>query len=173
MPHAVKRTSFICCRIFFLLGLGSRWAERDANLWNEILITYRLIIQTSSHNRDIKDDSLRQDRHDQMRGCPGSQQFAHFMIGSALLKFIMFKNVQYWMTILADAYLILDDLLGGISGSAPPVVGALLLPVTRTTAGWLGQTLSRLGTTTSQPASSSCLLTTTIAPAHALVQTNI
>ena len=55
------------------------------------------------------------------------------------------------MTILADAYLILDDLLGGIYGSAPPVIGALLLSVTHTTAGWLGQTLSRLGTTTSQP----------------------
>ena len=89
------RTWPIYCWIFFLLGLGSRWTERDANLWNEILITYHLIIQTSSHNRDIKDDSLRQDRHDQMRGCPGSQQFSHFMIGSALLKFIMFKNVQY------------------------------------------------------------------------------
>ena len=86
-----------------------------------------------------------------MRGYPGSQQFAHFMIGSALLKFIMFKNIQYWMTILTDAYLILDDLLGGIYGSAPPVIGALLLSVTHTTAGWLGQTLSHLGTTTSHP----------------------
>ena len=47
------------------------------------------------------------------------------------------------------AYLIFDDLLEGIS--TLPVVGTLLLPVTRPTAGWLGQTLSHLDTTTSQP----------------------
>ena len=64
------RTWPICCWIFFLLGLGSRWTERDANLWNEILITYRLIIQTSNHNHDIKDDSLRQDRYDRMETKP-------------------------------------------------------------------------------------------------------
>ena len=76
------------------------------------------------------------------------------------------------MTILADAYLILDDLLGGIYGSAPPVIGALL-------AGWdrPSHISAQQPANQHQPASQQQLLAhnnnSTCAPAHALVQTNI